>query len=78
MEEIGTFIVNNGLGVASFIILVYFMKEYLSKLNDSVIQINKTSEEIAETLVSVKNSLTVLQNRVDKIEKKTKKKEEEK
>ena len=77
MEEIGTFIVNNGLGVASFIILVYFMKEYLSKLNDSVIQINRTNEEIAETLVSVKNSLTDLQYRVDKIEKKTKTKKKE-
>ena len=51
MEEVGTFIVNNGLGVASFIVLVYFMKEYLSKLNSSIIEISKTNEEIAETLV---------------------------
>lgn len=77
MEEVGTFIVNNGLGVASFIVLVYFMKEYLSKLNSSIIEISKTNEEIAETLVSVKNSLSDLQYRVDRIEKKTINKKEE-
>lgn len=77
MEEVGTFIVNNGLGVASFCVLVYFMKEYLSKLNTSIVEISKTNEEIAETLVSVKNSLSDLQYRVDRIEKKTNSKKEE-
>lgn len=77
MEEMGTFIVNNGLGVASFIVLIYFMKEYLSKLNENIIMISKTNEEISKTLVSVKDSLEDLRGRVDKIEKKSKLKKEE-
>lgn len=77
MEEIGTFVVNNGLGVASFIVLIYFMKEYLSKLNENIIMISKTNEEISKTLVSVKDSLEDLRGRVDKIEKKSKKKDED-
>lgn len=71
MEELIQLIVNNGLGIASFFALIYFMDKYLSK-------INVTNEEIAQTLVSVKDSLEDLRNRVDKIENKTKKKEEEK
>lgn len=77
MEEIGNFIVNNGLGVSSFIVLVYFMKEYLSKLNENIIMISKTNEEISKTLISVKDSLEDLRGRVDKIEKKNKLKKEE-
>lgn len=77
MEEMGTFIVNNGLGVASFIVLIYFMKEYLSKLNENIIMISKTNEEISKTLISVKDSLEDLRGRVDKIEKKSKLKKEE-
>ena len=77
MEEMGNFIVNNGLGVASFIVLIYFMKEYLSKLNENIIMISKTNEEISKTLVSVKDSLEDLRGRVDKIEKKSKLKKEE-
>lgn len=71
MEELVQLIVNNGLGIASFFALIYFMDKYLSK-------INVTNEEIAQTLVSVKDSLEDLRGRVDKIENKTKKKEEEK
>ena len=71
MEEIFQVIVNNGLGIGSFLALLYFMDKYLSK-------INATNEKISETLVSVEKSLTDLTNRVDKIEKKTKSKKEDK
>lgn len=71
MEEAVQIIVNNGLGIGSFLALLYFMDKYLSK-------INTTNEEIARTLVSVKDSLEDLQARVDKIEKKSKVKKEEK
>ena len=70
MEQIIQIVVNNGLGVASFIALLYFMNKYLT-------QIKNTNEEIAQTLVSVKDSLEDLRNRVDKIEKKSKIKKEE-
>lgn len=70
MEEITQLIVNNGLGVASFIALIFFMNNYLVKINTVI-------EKISETLVSVEKSLSDLSARVDKIERKANKKKEE-
>lgn len=67
MEELIQVIVNNGLGIGSFFALLYFMDKYLSK-------ISKTNEEISLTLISVKDSLEDLTNRVNAIENKTKSK----
>ena len=67
MEEMIQVIVNNGLGIGSFFALLYFMDKYLSK-------ISKTNEEISLTLLSVKDSLEDLTNRVNAIENKTKSK----
>ena len=65
MEEMIQVVVNNGLGIGSFFALLYFMDKYLSK-------ISKTNEEISLTLISVKDSLEDLTNRVNAIENKTK------
>lgn len=65
MEQMVQVVVNNGLGIGSFFALLYFMDKYLSK-------ISKTNEEISQTLISVKDSLEDLRNRVDNIEKKSK------
>lgn len=62
MEELGTFVVNNGLGVASFLVLIYFMINYITKINE-------TLGKISETLVSVENTLTALIERVESLEK---------
>ena len=67
MEEMIQVVVNNGLGIGSFFALLYFMDKYLSK-------ISKTNEEISLTLISVKDSLEDLTNRVNAIENKTKSK----
>ena len=69
IEEILKIIVNNGLGIVSFFCLIYFMKEYIKKNN-------QTMEKVSETLISIEKSLNDLTNRVDKIEKKTKSKKE--
>ena len=69
MEELIQLIVNNGLGIGSFLALLYFMDKYLSK-------INATIEKVSETLVSVEKSLSDLTNRVDKIENSKNKKKE--
>lgn len=66
MEELGQFIVNNGLGVASFFVLVWFMFNYVTKIND-------TLGKICSTLESVERTLNDMTNRVDKLEE-TKKK----
>lgn len=62
MEEIIQLIVNNGLGIASFGALLYFVDKYLSKMNTLV-------EHISNTLVEVEKSLSDLNVRVEKLEK---------
>lgn len=71
MDELVQLIVNNGLGIASFLCLIYFMRDY-------IVKINNTMEKVSETLISIENNLIDLSNRVEKIEKKSKKKEDEK
>ena len=61
MEELIQLIVNNGLGIASFGALLYFMDKYLSKINTAI-------SEVSKTLVKVQESLVVLSTRVDYIE----------
>lgn len=56
-------IINNGLGVASFLALIYFM--YYTITNT-----NATNKQICDTLVSIEKSLTELSARIDKIENK--------
>ena len=62
MEEVIQLIVNNGLGIASFGALLYFMDKYLAKLNTVI-------EHISNTLVEVEKSLSDLNVRVEKLEK---------
>ena len=62
MEDLVQLVVNNGLGIASFLMLMYFMNNYM-------IKINTTNEKICNTLTSVEKSLSDLSIRVDKIEK---------
>lgn len=62
MEDIIQLIVNNGLGIASFGALLYFVDKYLSKMNTLV-------EHISNTLVEVEKSLSDLNLRVEKLEK---------
>lgn len=62
MEDLIQIAVNNGLGIASFLALLYFMNYYMKKNNETI-------EKISNTLVSVDKSLNDLSIRVDKIEK---------
>lgn len=61
MKEIVDVIVQNGLGVASFIALIYFMSTSLKDIKD-------TTEKIANTLILIQNNLVNLENRVTQIE----------
>lgn len=65
MENIVNVIVQNGLGVASFIALLYFMNTSLKQIKDSV-------EKTSETLLLIQTNLIALENRItgleDKIE----------
>lgn len=62
MEEIVQLIVNNGLGVASFLALIYFMNSYITKINEILVK-------ISDTLEDVEKSLSQLSLRVERIEK---------
>ncbi|MBO7080018.1 MAG: hypothetical protein J6W64_09450 [Bacilli bacterium] len=65
MEEFINAIVNNGLGVASFIAFIYFINTYMSKMDN-------TMSEISKTLTLIQGNLMTLQSRIDDIEEKIK------
>lgn len=66
MDTLITAIVNNGLGVGSFIAFIYFINVYLSKMNS-------TLSDVAKTLVLIQNNLDNLSERVSDIESKVNK-----
>lgn len=61
MEELLNLIVQNGVGVGSFIALLYFM-------GTSLKDIRETTEEISKTLLLIQNNLNSLQTRIETIE----------
>lgn len=61
MENIVNVIVQNGLGVASFIALLYFMNTSLKGIKDSV-------EKTSETLLLIQTNLMALENRITGLE----------
>lgn len=65
MNDLIQVIVNNGLGVASFIALIYFIQTTLKDMNATLITIK-------DTLVQVQTSLLSLGERVADIENKVK------
>lgn len=65
MQDIVQIIVNNGLGVASFIALVYFMNTSLKDMNTNMVAIK-------DTLVLIQTNLIKLSERVSDVEEKIK------
>lgn len=63
MEQIINIIVQNGVGVGSFIALLYFMNFSLKDIKEAV-------EDISKTLLLVQGNLTSLQTRIETIENK--------
>lgn len=68
MEELMKVIVDNGLGIGSFIALIIFIFKYQDKSNESM-------KKIADTLVQIQISMATMTDRIDKIEEKIKSKE---
>ena len=66
MDALITAIVNNGLGVGSFIAFIYFINVYLSKMDS-------TLSDVAKTLVLIQDNLDNLSERVSDIESKVNK-----
>ena len=63
MEQLINLIVQNGVGVGSFIALLYFM-------GTSLKDIKETTEEISKTLLLIQNNLNLLEGRINTIENK--------
>ena len=69
MEQLVNLIVQNGVGVGSFIALLYFM-------GTSLKDIKETTEEISKTLLLIQNNLNLLEGRINTIENKVERKYE--
>lgn len=63
MEQVISVIVQNGVGVGSFIALLYYIFKHQDKSDD-------TLKEISQTMTNIDKSLSTLTDRVDKIEEK--------
>lgn len=70
MEEVIRVIVDNGLGVASFIALLYFMFKYVNTINATLTNISGVLKELTKSQKEIQKSLTSLNERVEKLEKK--------
>lgn len=67
MEEIVKLVVDNGIGVACVVFLIYFIN---STMKDN----NKTLDQIQQTLVAIKTTLDLQNIRIEKLEDKIEKK----
>lgn len=61
MEQIMNLVVQNGIGVGSFIALLYFMGTSLKEIKES-------TEQTSRTLLLIQSNLTSLQERIEAIE----------
>lgn len=65
MEELIKLVVDNGLGIGSFLALLYFIFTYVKSLNE-------TMTKITNTLIQIEINLATMTDRIDKIEEKIK------
>lgn len=61
MEELIKVIVDNGLGIGSFIALLYFIFTYVKSLNE-------TMTKISNTMIQIQINMATMTDRIDKIE----------
>lgn len=61
MEELIKVCVENGLGIASFISLLYFIFTYVKSLNE-------TMTKISNTMIQIQINMATMTDRIDKIE----------
>lgn len=75
MEEIIKAVVDNGLGVASFIALIVFVFKYQEKNNTLMAKISDTIVEIQKSLTANTDALKTFNERLNNIENELYKKE---
>jgi len=76
MENIMNIIQNYGLGFASFIALFYFYNYVIKDMketNEEVLKdMKETNEEVLKTLLSIQSTLSLMNDRINKLENKVK------
>lgn len=72
MEDIINIILNNGLGVASFIVLIYFVKQYLDKTSGAIEEVNKSLIAIQTAMLQLSERMLQLETTKKKVKKETK------
>lgn len=65
MEQVINVLMNNGLGFASFLALIYLYQYILKDLKE-------TNEEVLKALIEVKTSLNLMNTRIERLENKEK------
>lgn len=68
MESLFEILVQNGLGVASFGALIFFIFKYEDKQSNVLEKISTTLTQCQITLAQTQQTLATLTDRVDKIE----------
>lgn len=63
MQELIRAVVDNGLGIGSFIALLYFIFTYVKSLNE-------TMTKISNTMIQMQINMEKMTDRIDKIEEK--------
>lgn len=70
MQEVIDIITNNGIGVVCVGFMIYFIN---TTLKDN----NKILDEMQKTLISIQTTLGFMQDRIEKLEKRKEKEDEE-
>ena len=70
MELISNVLINGGIGLASFLALIFLGKYLLEDIKSSLDNNVKVLNDVTDTLQLMNKNLTELSNRVDKLERK--------
>lgn len=65
MEELVGAVVDNGLGIGSFLALLYFIFTYVKDINTTMIK-------MSDTMIQIQITLSTLSDRIEKLEEKIK------
>lgn len=65
MEEFANIVVNNGIGVSSFIAFIYFINKYLVKMNDVLTDVSSTLKLVQANLTELTTRVNDIENRID-------------
>lgn len=65
MEELVNIVINNGIGVSSFIAFIYFINKYLVKMNDVLTDVSSTLKLVQANLTELTTRVNDIENRVN-------------